>query len=206
MFDMDGLFGTQVASAELAKAASAVDLIPGGKYPFQVTAITKPDIKETFDDGNTNPLFGHPVARVEVTLKGVGAKGYDELDGRDRKYFFNVTPDNIVTKDRKGNDRLSPASKIGGDMIAVSETAGKLFSETMTWFVENIAQISVGSFTTSDGRQMNVTALRLKRENERMHEMLGEAKRLLHACNHQDKLDVALTLKLLSELLNAKVL
>ena len=157
MFDIDALFGEQVASAELAKDAQSADLIPGGKYPFQVTAITKPEIKETFDDGNPNPLYGHPVGRVEVTLKGVGAKGYDELDGRERKYFFSVTPDNIVIKDRKGNDRLSPASKIAGDMITVSETAGKAFSETLRWFVENLAQISVGQFTTNDGRQMNVT-------------------------------------------------
>src|SRR4029077_5478552 len=105
MFDMDGLFGEQVASAELAKEAQSQDLIPGGKYPFVVTAVTKPEIRPTFDDGNVNPLAGHTVGRVEVTLKGVGPKGYDELDGRDRKYFFNVSPETIVVKDRKGNDR-----------------------------------------------------------------------------------------------------
>ena len=155
--DLDGLFGEQVASAELAKEAQSVDLIPGGKYPFQVTGATKPEIKATFDDGNANPLAGHPVVRLEVTLKGVGPKGYDELDGRDRKYFYNVTSDTIVIKDKKGNDRLHAASKIAGDMIAVSEKAGGKFSDVIEWFVENLAQISVGQFTTRDGRQMNVT-------------------------------------------------
>ena len=156
-FDMDGLFGTQVASAELAKAAGVSDLVPGGKYPFQVAAIAASEEKEAYDDGTPNPLFGHPVAKLEVTLKGVGAKGYDELDGRERKYWLKVTPDTIIVKDRKGNDRLHPASRNAGDMIQVSETAGKKFSDTLTWFVENLAQISVGQFTPGNGKPMNVT-------------------------------------------------
>ena len=157
MFDMDGLFGEQVASAELAKEAGKADLVPGGKYPFQVTAITASEEREAYDDGSVNPLFGHKVAKLEVTVKGVGPKGYDELDGRDRKYWFKVTPDTIIVKDRKGNDRLHPASRNAGDMIQVSETAGKKFSDTLTWFVENLAQISIGQFSPPNGKPMNVT-------------------------------------------------
>ncbi len=157
MFDMDGLFGEQVASAELAKAAGVADLVPGGKYPFQVSAVAESEEREVYDDGTTNPLFGHKVAKLEVTVKGVGAKGYDELDGRDRKYWFKVTPDTIITKDKKGNDRLHSASRNAGDMIQVSETAGKKFSETLTWFVENLAQISIGQYAPPGGKPMNVT-------------------------------------------------
>lgn len=53
--------------------------------------------------------------------------------------------------------------------------------------------------------EMTETALRIKRENEMLLETQKEAKRLLRACNTQDRADVALTLKLLTELFHATV-
>lgn len=153
---LETLFADQVASAELAKEAQAADLIPAGKYPFHITAVTQPDQRESYDDGNKNPLYGQPVGRIEVTLKGVGRKGFDELDGRDRKYFFTVSPARIMTKDKKGNDRLHNASRAAGDLIAASETQGKSFSDTLNWFAEHLGQISIGVITNGAGNQMNV--------------------------------------------------
>ena len=113
--------------------------------------------RETWDDGNANPLFGHPVARVQIILRGVSAKGYDELDGKDRLFSFSVTPDKLVIKDRKGNDRLHTASKLAGDMIQVSGTAGQSFTETIKWFEEHAAQISISQFAPPGGKPMNMT-------------------------------------------------
>lgn len=153
---LDTLFQNQVASAELAKEAQIVDLVPAGKYPFIICAVTVPEQKETYDDGNANPLYGKPVGRVEVTLKGVGKKGYDELDGRDRKFYFTVTPLRVMTKDKNGNERLHNASRLAGDLITVSETQGQPFSATLNWFTTNPGQISIGNIETKTGKQMNV--------------------------------------------------
>jgi hypothetical protein len=152
MSEMLELFEGQTASAELAKEAGVSDLIPGGKYPFLVTAATKPELKEVYDDGNKNPLFGHPVGRVEVTLFGVGAKGPDELDGRDRKFSFNVTP--VALHNEKG--RLLNASKLAGDMTTVSGLVGRPFNEVIQWFMENRAELSVGQFKGGDGSMRNI--------------------------------------------------
>ena len=53
--------------------------------------------------------------------------------------------------------------------------------------------------------EMTETALRIKRENEMLLETQKEAKRLLRSCNTQDRVDVALTMKLLTELFHTTV-
>lgn len=153
MSNMEALFESAVASGELASAAKDADLIPSGKYPFDVAAVTYPEQKDAYTDGNANPLFGHPVGRVEVTLYGVGAKGYDPLDGRNRKHFFSITPAQV----KDSQDRLIGASRLAGYMIAVSGTAGRPFSETMQWFTANKAEISIGQFKRQNGETGNST-------------------------------------------------
>ncbi len=54
-------------------------------------------------------------------------------------------------------------------------------------------------------KEMTENALRVKRENEQVRGLLKEAKHLLQACNPADKVDVALKIKLLNELLNPGV-
>ncbi len=145
------LWQNAVTSQELVKESQAADLIPSGKYPFTVKSVKEATQKESFDDGKINPLFGKPVGRVEATLYGVGPKGYDELDGKNRTFFFNVCP--LSLHDDKG--KLMKVSKLAGEMAAASETTGKSFNDTIDYFVNNKARISVSQFTTSNGNAMN---------------------------------------------------
>lgn len=154
--DMLSIFESTVSDGLLVKEAQAVDLVPGGKYPFQVVKIEdrSNDQKEAYDDGKLNPLYGKPVANLTVKLEGVGQKGYDELEGKTRTYFLKICP--AIVHDAKG--KLVGASKLAGHMIAVSGTAGKSFAETLAWFESNKAQVSIGQFTTQDGRTINTTS------------------------------------------------
>lgn len=155
MTTMSELFESVVADGLLVQQAQAANLIPGGKYPFTIVKVEdrSGDQKETYDNGDPNPLYGKPVASLQVKLEGVGAKGYDDLDGRTRTHFIKVCP--AVVHNAKGN--LLSACKLAGQMIAVSGTAGKPFSETLAWFQHNRAQVSVGQFTMADGKVVNTT-------------------------------------------------
>lgn len=155
MTTMSELFDAVVADGLLMKESQAAELIPGGKYPFTIVKVEdrSADQKETFDNGDPNPLYGKPVASLQVKLEGVGAKGYDDLDGRTRTHFIKVCP--AVVHNAKGN--LLSACKLAGQMIAVSGTAGKPFSETLAWFQHNRAQVSISQYTTADGKVINTT-------------------------------------------------
>lgn len=152
------MFAGVTADGSLAVEAKKQDneqnLIPAGKYPFTVTDVREAEQREAYDDGRTNPLAGHKVARLTVKLSGVSPKGYDALDGKDRTYFFNVCPDKVYGE--KGN--LVGAAKIAGDMIAVSGTQGQPFSTTIAWFMENRATISIRQFDGRDGSKQNSVA------------------------------------------------
>jgi hypothetical protein len=148
------MFESTTANGELAKEAQAADLIAGGKYPFTVVDIRESEQKEAYDNGDKNPLYGHPVVSLQVKLEGVGAKGYDPLDGKSRTHFIKVTPDKVYNE--KG--ALLSASKLAGAMIDVSGTAGKSFADTLRWFTSNKAQVSIGQFETRDGKTINTTA------------------------------------------------
>jgi hypothetical protein len=152
-------FKSITASGELAQEAKKQDreqdLIPSGKYPFLVSEIRDTEQKEAYDNGDKNPLFGHPVARLMVKLEGVSAKGYDPLDGKARTYFFNVTPDKVYTE--KG--RLVGASKLAGDMVEVSGTSGKPFADTIEWFMTNKAEIVVRQFDGRDSKANTTAAI-----------------------------------------------
>ena len=155
MVSMASAFEAVITDGLLVKESQAADLIPGGKYPFQVVKVEDRtnEQKEAFDDGKANPLYGKPVANLTVQLHGVGAKGYDELEGKTRTYFVKVCP--AIVHDAKG--KLIGASKLAGHMIAVSGLAGQSFAEVLAWFEANKAQISIGQFTTQDGRTINTT-------------------------------------------------
>jgi hypothetical protein len=140
--------------AEAKKQDKAGDLIPGGKYPFLITDMREVEQKEAYDDGSKNPLHGHTVIRLTIKLDGVGQKGYDALDGKTRTYFFNVCPDKVYGE--KGN--LVGASKNAGDMIEASGTTGKMFADTLEWFMMNKAQISIRQFNGRDGSPGNAVA------------------------------------------------
>jgi hypothetical protein len=141
-------------AAESRKQDREADLIPAGRYPFTVVEIRDTDQKEAYDDGTVNPLYGQPVARLMVKLEGVSAKGYDALDGKTRTWFFNVTPGLVYSA--KG--KLVGAAKLGGDMIEVSGTKGRPFSDTIEWFMSNKGEIVVRQFDGRDGSKANTAA------------------------------------------------
>ena len=150
------MFNKTTNDGKLQAAAASDDLIPGGKYPFMVTSMKVNEQQETFGQGeNTvkNPLFGHNVISLQVKLDSVGAKGYDELDGKSRTYFINkVTPD-VVYGDK---GRLTIASSLAADMIEVSGTKGQTFDKTLEWFLSgNKAMITIRQYKGNDGKQRN---------------------------------------------------
>jgi hypothetical protein len=155
---MMSAFETTMNDGLLVKESQANDFptIPGGKYPASLVKVEdrSNDQKESYDDGKLNPLYGKPVANLQVKLEGVGEKGYSELDGKARTHFIKVCP--AIVHDAKG--KLIAASRLAGHMIAVSGTQGKSFAETLAWFQENKFQVSVGVFNTPDGRTINTTS------------------------------------------------
>lgn len=146
---------------EEAKKADAFPLIPSGKYPATLVKVEdrSNDQKEVFDDGSVNPLYGKPVANLQVKLEGVSDKGYNELDGSTRTHFIKVCPAVVYNKAKEGKEaRLSAPSRLAGQMIAVSGTAGKSFTDTLAWFQENRFQVSISQFKGGDGEMRNNTA------------------------------------------------
>lgn len=164
MVDMMSAFDAVVNEGllvEEAKKADAFPLIPSGKYPATLVKVEDRtnDQRETFDDGSANPLYGKPVANLQVKLEGVGEKGYDELDGKTRTHFIKVCPAVVYNKAKEGKEaRLSAASRLAGQMIAISNTAGKSFTETLAWFQENRFQVSISQFKGGSGEMINNTA------------------------------------------------
>ncbi len=146
---------------EEAKKADAFPLIPSGKYPATLVKIENVSDrqKEYYDNGDKNPLYGKPIANLQVKLEGVGEKGYNELDGTNRTHFIKVCPALVYNVAKEGKEpRLSAASRLAGQMIAVSGTAGKSFSETLAWFEQNRFQVSISQFKGNSGEMLNNTA------------------------------------------------
>ena len=142
-----------------AKKANEFPLIPGGKYPASLVKYEdrSDGEREAFDDGKANPLYGKPVVKLQVKLEGVGEKGYDALEGGIRTHFIKVCPALVTTAGKDNKTVLVGASKLAGQMGAISNTQGKPFSETLAWFESNKFMVSVGQFTPAGREPMNTT-------------------------------------------------
>lgn len=158
--DVNAAMDEQV-SADLIKAAADADLIPGGRYRFQVESYEGSVAdKEYFDEEqkNRNPFYGKTLYNLRLSLTSVrDAKGkdaaYTKLD-RPRTIFQRVT--NATVLDRRGE--LSIESKLFGHMASIVSAAtgsSPTVRQTLDWFKDNAGEITITKTdekTTDDGK------------------------------------------------------
>ena len=133
---------------DLRKAAQEADLIPAGRYRFQVV---KPNIatdtREYFDKEETkrNPFYGKKVANMEVRL--TSKRDGDKKDSpwvtldSPRTFFMRVCPSTV-----KRDEKLTQESKHFGQMIDVAvKASGEALSnqQVIEWFQNNLAEIHI---------------------------------------------------------------
>ena len=152
---MMSAFDSVVNDQGLVQESQAADLIPGGSYPATLVKVEDRTASqnETFNDGKPNPLYGKPLANLQVKLECVSAKGFDELDGKQRTHFIKLCPALVYD----ANKKLMTPCKLAGQAIAVSGTAGKPFSETIAWLEQNKFKVTIGQFKGGDGTMRNTT-------------------------------------------------
>ena len=100
---MMSAFDSVVNDQGLVQESQAADLIPGGSYPATLVKVEDRTASqnETFNDGKPNPLYGKPLANLQVKLEGVSAKGFDELDGKPRTHFIKLCPALVYDANKK---------------------------------------------------------------------------------------------------------
>ena len=156
MVDMLSAFDAVVEEGLIEEARKSNDfpLIPNGKYPATLTKYEDvSDRQKEQYDGRKNPLYGKPVLNLQVKLYGVGEKGFDELDGKERVHFIKVTPAAVRTEGKDGKPYLVGASKLGIHIVEVAGTQGKPFSKAIEWLEQNRFEVVVSKF-----KDMNTTA------------------------------------------------
>lgn len=139
----------EVASQDQAKAAAEADLIPGGRYRFQMESYTpeKSD-REYFDEAQTekNPWYG--VTRLNLRLQLTAKrdlKGKDaqfEMLERPRVYFQRVSPKTVLNS----RGEISIESRLFGQMINVvtkAQGGQPTNKEVLDYFQNNMAEITI---------------------------------------------------------------
>lgn len=142
----------------LRKAAQEADLIPGGRYKFQVE---EPNIaavdREFFDQEQTkrNPFYGKKVANMRIRL--TSKRDGDKKDSpwvtleRPRNFSVRVCPSTV----KYDNGDLTTESKLFGQMIDVAVKAeGRTLTnqEVIEYFRNNLGEIHI---TQSEAAEKN---------------------------------------------------
>ncbi len=170
MSEMRELFNSQV-DTDVEKAAVESELTDPGYYEFQISRVNAmvSDL-EMFENGDMNPFYKVPVARLNIELFAKAEKANLDFVPLDSKEWFDVKvcPKVVMTKGRDGKDKLATPSKLWGQMVKAARKMGAtvtIDNDVLDWFIQHRGVIKISKFEGQDGEPRNfVQAIQAPRE------------------------------------------